>query len=141
MNESEVSHLTKKLSDAEREYRANRRREDKQRQALYQKILDAEVFTISDVAKIFGKKTSTIRAWENEGLIPKVAKYDDGSGQEYRAMRKYTRAELYEVIKNVLNHDWQRNCIDREALTKIMKYIGTLVDIESTKRGRSNGKT
>ena len=128
--------MTKKLSDAEREYRANRRRADKQRRALYEKILDAEVFTISDVAKIFDKKTSTIRAWEAEGIITKVNKYDDGSGHEYRAMRKYTRAELYAVIKGVLDHEWQRNCVDREALTKIMNYIGTLVDIESTKRRR-----
>ena len=126
--------MREKISEAEREFKAKQRREAITRRALYRKILDAELFTIADVAKIFGKKTSTIRTWETEGIIPKVAKYGDDSGLEYRAMRKYTRAELYAVIKGVLDHEWQRNCVDRQALTKIMEYIGTLVEIESTKR-------
>ena len=111
----------------------------KKQQQLYQKILDGELFTITEVANIFGKKTSTIRRWESEGLIPKVRKYAKNAlyeNDELHTRRKYTREELYEVITNVLNKEWIYDVLDREKLEKIQRYLELQIDINNTKRVR-----
>ena len=101
--------------------------------------MDDDLFTITDVANIFNKKTSTIRRWEAEGLIPKVKKYaknEQYKDDEMHTRRKYTREELYEVITNVLNKEWSYNVIDRENLEKIQSYLKLQIEISNTQRTR-----
>lgn len=114
-----------------------KKKQEKKKQELYKKILNNDMFTITDVAHIFNKKTSTIRTWEAIGLIPKVKKYSQNEdNDEMHKRRMYTRQELYDTINNVLNFNWTRNCLDRKELTTIMEYIKINLDIENTKRTR-----
>ena len=128
------------ISKEEQRRRYGERKEKEKHQEIYRKILEGEMFTVSEVAKLFGKKTSTIRRWEREGVIPKVKKYaknEEFEGNPLYTRRKYTIEELYEVITGVLNKDWIYETINREELEKIQKYIALQMEISSTRRTRS----
>ena len=127
------------MSKEEQKKRWKEQYAKKKEQRLYQKILNDDLFTITDVANIFNKKTSTIRRWEAEGLIPKVKKYaknEEYADDEMHTRRKYTKEELYEVISNVLNKDWSYNTIDRDNLEKIKNYLELQINITNTQRTR-----
>ena len=128
------------MSKEEQRKRYSERKEKEKNQEIYRKILEGEMFTVSEVAHLFGKKTSTIRRWEREGVIPKVKKYaknEEFADNPLYTRRRYTIEELYEVITGVLNKDWIYETINREELEKIQKYIALQIEISSTRRSRS----
>ena len=106
-----------------------------------QKILNGEeMFTITEVAAIFGRKTHTIRSWEKKEIIPKFKKYakdEKFEGHRLYMRRWYTREELYQVICAVLDYDWERDRgFDKEYLENIRKYLKIQCEINSTERTR-----
>lgn len=54
------------------------------------------VFRISEVAAMFGKKTATLRKYENLGLIPEVEKFRTGSS---RMTRVYTERDVWDLVE------------------------------------------
>jgi len=127
------------MTDQEKKETRRKRYAERAHQRLYEKILNDELFSISDVAKIFNKKTSTIRRWEAQGIIPKVKKYaknEEYSEDELHTRRKYTKEELLEVITNVLDNDWTYNTLDRENLENIQNYLRLQISISNTTRSR-----
>ncbi len=75
---------------------------EKEFKQLVEEMLDKEKYTIRDVAKVFRKKTHTVRSWERKGIIEKP--YKEG---QYK-WRYYTRYEFCSLLEDVLDYDWER---------------------------------
>lgn len=105
----------------------------KQKQKIYRKILRGESLSITEVSKLLNKKTITIKSWEKKGLIPSYNKSDDWNNKPYKR-RMYSTQDLYILINNIMNYDWERNCLDREEVQKILNYLKAVVDIDTTDR-------
>lgn len=59
--------------------------------------ISEQLYRISEVAKSVGKKSATIRKYENDGLIPKVEKISLNPGGK-PATRVYTRKDVEDII-------------------------------------------
>lgn len=117
--------MTKKLTNEDR------------RKRLYQRILNNDTFVIKDIASIVQKETSTIRTWEKNGIIPKAKKYAKNVDDEIHPRRKYSKKDLLDVLKGVIEYNWIRSTIDnKDEINKIIDYIECSLDIETTKRER-----
>ena len=59
--------------------------------------ISEQLYRISEVAKTVGRKSSTIRKYENDGLIPKVEKISlNPSGRP--VTRVYTRKDVEDIV-------------------------------------------
>jgi DNA-binding transcriptional MerR regulator len=96
----------------------------KTKQKIYAKILDGNALSISDLAKLLNKKSATIRTWELKGIIPKARK------NEQTNHREYNQSDLLVVLQNIMKYSWERNCLNKEELEKIIHYLSLA---ESTK--------
>lgn len=96
----------------------------KVRQSIYTKILEGNSLSISELAKLLNKKSATIRAWEIKEIIPKARKNEETNHREYNS------EELLIVLQNIVKYSWERNCLNKEELEKIIKYLSLM---ESTK--------
>lgn len=89
---------------------------------LIKEMLSKDQYNIKDIAKIFKKKTHTIRSWERKGIIEKPNK----EGQ-YK-WRYYTRYEFCSVLEDVLDYEWERetffNAGQIQSLISILRENG-----------------
>ena len=68
-------------------------------------IIVKEYFSIKDLAKVVNKQSQTIRKWEKKGVISKCKNYGDNG------WRQYNRQEFADVLDEILNYPWKRNCL------------------------------
>jgi predicted transcriptional regulator len=108
----------RKLSDEEKLVQAKKK--------VYDKILSNTDITITELAKLLGKTSSTIRKWEDLKIIPKT---DIVSGT-----RLYNLRQLRDVLCALYEHKWERNTLNREEIKTIMDYLDSVVSIETTTR-------
>ena len=87
------------------------------KQLAYDKLLKGEDLLVKEVSKLIGKSSITMRWWESQGITTKPRKTPDG---RYRV---YNAKELHKLLCDILNYDWERNCLDREELEKIRAYL------------------
>jgi len=101
-------------------------KEEKTRQKLYAKILADDPLTITELGKLLNKESCTIRKWEKNGIVKKP--------QIVNGVRRYFQKDLFEVLHDLYNHDWQRNVINLEEIKKIADYLESVIEINSERK-------
>ena len=97
----------RKLSEEEKK--------QKFKQQMFEKILNNEELTITQVAKLVNKKSVTIRKWEQLGIVHKP--------RIVNKVRRYNRNELCVFMHDLLQHDWKYSTIDKEMIQQIADYL------------------
>jgi hypothetical protein len=108
----------RKLSEEEKK--------QKFKQQMFEKILNNEELTITQVAKLVNKKSVTIRKWEQLGIVHKP--------RIVNKVRRYNRNELCVFMHDLLQHDWKYSTIDKEMIQQIADYLDSMIAIAPKKR-------
>ena len=99
---------------------------EKDKKLVYQKLINNELVSIKDLAKLLQKRSCTIRKWEEKGIVQKPAKIDP--------IRMYTYDELAKFLHDLINHEWKYKTIDMDEIKCILKYWASLVEVNHVKR-------
>lgn len=75
------------------------------------------IFTIKELSLVLGKKTQTIRKWEQKGIIPKCKNYSSNG------WREYSKNEFADILEIIINYPWERKTIHN------IGYIQYLINI------------
>lgn len=93
---------------------------------VYDKILNNEQLTITDLSKLLDKKSCTIKRWEWDGMIPKPAIIN--------GKRHYTIEDFGKVLHGLYEYPWQRKVINKEEIKKLMDYVDSMVAVNPARK-------
>lgn len=87
-------------------------------------LLAKKIYTIKDLAFIFGKQTQTIRKWERKGIVSKCNNYGNNGWRQYNCL------EFAKVLEEVLNYPWERKTIFNSGqIQSVINYLRSKEDI------------